>query len=412
MEPAPAETEFLSRALLKEERPVSYRALSRHLNIHVDRAKSLLADFYRAHRDAVCATFVVIGLAQLDNATLIKCCGGEPELDSTVSTHFSTVLTIIVYGLSPKRNADVASPAEVFAVLEQLISNNVQDRHKYYKCGMIQPKVDVTEGQETVTKTVPVRDAKKPAAPVSHAKPASAAKPVIDAGLTSGYVSRKQKAAEQKSTLNFSAKPSNTKRPAAAESGTKHQYKSRKLQALAPQERVVVSVEGKTSEPDILDNAPRLDAKKSRQQAAELEKLFEEEFSALDQEEMAEKAEPIVVEDKVPTADQAGVDTPEHIEKSVHSKSSETALDGFFKKSNNAADQQSLFVSENEDQGARADSVDEDGFITLYKQNPQPSAPAVKRRPAASNLPKGGKTQKKTAPGNAKQSSLLSFFGK
>ncbi|KFG78881.1 hypothetical protein MANI_026693 [Metarhizium anisopliae] len=62
---------FLADKLLSEGRPISYRALSSSLDVHVNRAKGMLFDFHKYQNellsDSIYATYLVSGFVAATN---------------------------------------------------------------------------------------------------------------------------------------------------------------------------------------------------------------------------------------------------------------------------------------------------------------------------------------------------------
>ncbi|KAH7171522.1 DNA polymerase subunit Cdc27 [Dactylonectria macrodidyma] len=80
---------FLSDRLLGEERPVTYRLLSRALGVHVNTAKEMLYDFHKSRNalraDSIHATYLVYGTKSSDIATA----DGDVEMTSSMPDHDS-----------------------------------------------------------------------------------------------------------------------------------------------------------------------------------------------------------------------------------------------------------------------------------------------------------------------------------
>ncbi|KAF7542767.1 hypothetical protein G7Z17_g11295 [Cylindrodendrum hubeiense] len=78
---------FLSDRLLSEERPITYRLLSRALDVHVNTAKEMLYDFHKYQNalrsDSVHATYLVYGTKSSDNAQS----NGDVEMTSSIPDH-------------------------------------------------------------------------------------------------------------------------------------------------------------------------------------------------------------------------------------------------------------------------------------------------------------------------------------
>lgn len=400
----------MAKILIKDEQIVTYHSFSHNLGIHVDRAKMLLCEFYKAHRDHLSAAFIVSGSGLVSGETLIKYCNDETAMNHAASTLFASIYSIFVYGLVSKRIADASYGPDEFASVEALIMTSFDDRSKYYKCGMFAPSVDITEGQVLIenTRSLPAKPIAKP-----RENPKSPLKLVKSSGLTSGYVSRKPKSVDL--SIKFPAATTSKKRPLNVETPvSKYQYKSRKSEP--KRDRVIVS----TSE-IARDDAPepeksKSDAVKLKQQAADLEKMFEQSFTALEDEAEAESesAEPIAVEHEVFEQNASEVQPLEAVDADSEPDSNNPgSIHGFFAPTNDPQDQSALFVTEEEQ--AQQDGIDEDGFITLYSAKKATPKPIEQSRARSKQLPAKLSTKSKPqrlTPGNMKQGNLMSFFGK
>lgn len=415
MELSDKETEYLARQLIKNRTPVTYLSMSRALEIHVDRAKIALDSFYRLHADSLSAAFIVTGIEKDENIMLVKFCQNEQTFDVLKKSRLSSVNTIFVYGLAANCGNDHITSSEEFLRVENTLPVSIDKRQTYYECGMFQPKVDIAKVKEAYTpKTIEFATKGTPRIVADNKKPKesdTADKTVFSSGLKSNYVLRKQrpKSADHGNTIKFGIDLA-SKRTLEEGEKSKHQYKSRKTQGNSLRERVVMSVDDgiddfKAKQDCIL----RPDTAQTLAHTKELEQLFDDDFSALENEE--HESEPISIQH---------VDDVEHVP-SGNDKRDETkilsnkattkdisALDNIL--STEKTDPRTLFVPEAEDDEAPQDTVDDDGFITLYRAKPKVSMQAKRAVPAATKS-RDSKLIKQTG-GKMKQTSLMRFFGK
>ncbi|KAF4506997.1 hypothetical protein G6O67_005677 [Ophiocordyceps sinensis] len=127
---------FLADRLLSEERPITYRLLSRALDVHVNTAKRMLYDFHQYQNSlragSIRATYLLYGVksAKRDDENGMSSSIPEPEPRSEpISTQtlalvheenleailrdFAEVTSIHIYSLAPWPRIDVASLADV-----------------------------------------------------------------------------------------------------------------------------------------------------------------------------------------------------------------------------------------------------------------------------------------------------------
>ncbi|RSM08013.1 hypothetical protein CEP52_004947 [Fusarium oligoseptatum] len=136
---------FLADRLLSEERPITYRVLSRALDVHVNTAKEMLYDFHKyqnaSHANSVHATYLIYGTRSSDNQesdgdvemassapeneafservpvttlTLAR----EEELSDILADH-QKVTSIHVYSLAPHPQKDLSLLSDVSAQLSE-----------------------------------------------------------------------------------------------------------------------------------------------------------------------------------------------------------------------------------------------------------------------------------------------------
>ncbi|KAH7163609.1 DNA polymerase subunit Cdc27 [Dactylonectria estremocensis] len=140
---------FLSDRLLGEERPVTYRLLSRALGVHVNTAKEMLYDFHKSQNalraDSVHATYLVYGTKSSDIAAAdgdVEMASSMPDQDAlsedvTVTTltlareeelkdvlaDYKKVTAIHVYSLAPFPQKDLSLLSDVATQLSEYSIN-------------------------------------------------------------------------------------------------------------------------------------------------------------------------------------------------------------------------------------------------------------------------------------------------
>lgn len=362
----------LSSVLFEQKRPVTFSSFSRDQNIHVNRAKIILHQFYKANTDQLQATFVVTGTAQ-DGSTLLRHAKTESSLAENVKL-FKSVHTIHIYLLHLKglhlTTTDVA-------LEDTKRSFDLSNMDQYRSLGLIKgPElVAVAPGQAAKpVKSEPQTEIKRESAAASTAKPEKSA------GLSSGYVSRKTAAAA-------SSKP----KSAAATKPQGYQYQSRKA---AKRERVVQSAvedHDEEMEEERADEMPR------KQPTTDLNQLFLDDFS--DDEKAKSEVEDLE-RDQEPTEaenrEKPTEDSPQDADIGAGSATGEPEVD----------------TPEPQVAATNFDEVDEDGYVVARKQSapakPAPKTAAARRAatpPTTSSAKQHTKKQKT-------QQSLMHFFGK
>lgn len=140
---------FLSDRLLSEERPITYRLLSRALDVHVNTAKEMLYDFHKYQNalrsDSVHATYLVYGTKTSDNAQAdgdVEMTSSMPDNDALSEDVAATTLTLAreeelkdvladykqvtaihVYSLAPHPQKDLSLLSDVSAQLSEYSIN-------------------------------------------------------------------------------------------------------------------------------------------------------------------------------------------------------------------------------------------------------------------------------------------------
>ncbi|RDA92199.1 hypothetical protein CP533_5590 [Ophiocordyceps camponoti-saundersi (nom. inval.)] len=149
-------TKFLADRLLSQERPITYRELSRALNVHVNTAKGLLYDFNKNQNakraGSIHATYLLSGVkslkAPVEEAdevpsssapesltkpppTMTLTLVGEEKLED-ILREYREVTSIHIYSLAASRQTDVAVLADIAnSVSEALKDESPSDTSKY-----------------------------------------------------------------------------------------------------------------------------------------------------------------------------------------------------------------------------------------------------------------------------------------
>ncbi|KAJ4174540.1 CDC27 protein [Fusarium falciforme] len=136
---------FLADRLLSEERPITYRVLSRALDVHVNTAKEMLYDFHKyqnaSRANSVYATYLVYGIRSSDNQESdgdVEMASSAPENEtfsetvpvttmtlareeelSDILADYQQVTSIHVYSLAPHPQRDLSLLSDVSAQLSE-----------------------------------------------------------------------------------------------------------------------------------------------------------------------------------------------------------------------------------------------------------------------------------------------------
>lgn len=328
---------YVSKVLMKDNLPVTFRTLSRELNIHYKYAKRFLQEYYESNKDQVQATFIITGKGK--NGRVINLIRGEEELAKSKSA-FEAVEGVEIFSLCSN---DGDSGNEVIVLQELKHNVDLSKRESYYALGVI-------EGPELVTVSHLVQE--KPDELRSSSRPKT--------DLSTYYTSRKAETAK---------KPAKRTKSVPTPSG--YVYKSRKVEKDQPKERVIQSAIDD-------DDAPLADqnnnANSQSQKKSDLSQLFMDDFSDDSDQENEEKPEPILVQStENPAADKQSP-VPEKHEVAAQSKktSSEKPL---------SRPSQKTATPE----PPKSDSIDENGYITSYRKN-NPAAKLGKRKTNQTSL--------------------------
>ncbi|CAG7562461.1 unnamed protein product [Fusarium equiseti] len=193
---------FLADRLLSEERPITYRLLSRALDVHVNTAKEMLYDFHHYQNaqkvNSVHATYLVYGTKspaddQSDDDVEMTSSMPEPE-ETPISTltlvreeelndilaAYQEVTSIHVYSLAPHPQKDFSLLSDLTTQLSEYATNGdiTAASKKYGVIGNPNARRRERKGRTQATASVPSRSIKEE--PIA-AKPAPTTKPKQEA---------------------------------------------------------------------------------------------------------------------------------------------------------------------------------------------------------------------------------------
>ncbi|CUM64543.1 uncharacterized protein PRCAT00002149001 [Priceomyces carsonii] len=408
MDADPEEAKYLVSEIFKSNNPVTYHSLSRSLNVHINHAKELLLEFYNKNKQQLTASFIITGNGS--NSQLIKLAKDETELLESVKA-FDHIHTVHVYSVSDKSNMFTIDDIAQF---ELKWPNKREEYAKYYQNGMIKgpelkdldfETVDVSE-KETSKKDslAPVQKDDKIKREKENKEPKKA--PTRSSTL-SGYVSRKGE-----------SKTRQAKRPATDPTPRRYEYKSRKVEAKEPKERVVISNAVDSGAVSDDEPAPPKKSKKS-----DLENIFDDDFSDNELKvETEEKEHPIFVEedaeeDEIPKNKSLHneLSNPEPKEEQSKELKSENGEEPLLLLNEGKAHEPETY-DEPEPTVTNEDTPDDEGYFTTYRDGAKKEASLSKpslRSKLVTPSHSGSKHTSKRAPDKKKtQASLMSFFQK
>ncbi|CEI62899.1 hypothetical protein FVEN_g531 [Fusarium venenatum] len=434
---------FLADRLLSEERPITYRLLSRTLEVHVNTAKEMLYDFHKYQNaqkaNSVHATYLVYGTKNLDNEDSdVEMSSSIPEQEETpVSTltlareeelrdilaAYQQVTSIHVYSLALHPQKDHALLVDLAAQLSEfsidgdtttasrkygVISNpNAQRRER-----KVRPQQPASASSKSVKKE-PV--APKPAAAAKSKQEASAAAPE-----TKHTKAAKQEPAAS-STKGATPAPSGGKKPAASlkrgasggimQSFARAATKPAKTKPAPKEEEddaMVLSDDGEADDSDIVatksnskPTADPLDIKKRRQEREDaLRKMMEDDDE--DEKEESEKESEQADEEM----EEAPEPQPEPEAKNEEMESAEVVSgtgNGRRRGKRRVMKKKRIL----DDQGYMV-TIQEPGWESFSEDEAPP--PAKKAAPTPAAASSTGSKAKKPAPKG--QGNIMSFFSK
>ena len=389
MEAPPNEIEYLSKQIIINDKPVTYHTLSREQDIHVNHAKKILLEFYHKNRDKVKASFVITGT--YEEKTLIKFAPNEIILQEWVSK-YEKIHTIQIYSLSRSEvsGEELAMEDLKFPIMYEKVA-------QYVKNGMIKGpefKMDVVEQKREAPKTV--RDTK----PIKTVKEEPK---LVNAGLSSSYISRKAKPERTNTLSNYTSRKDENSKKRVQPTSTGYQYKSRKLETKAPKERVVIA----DANDEVAEEEPTRPTKIS---SSELDKMFEDDFS--DEEDTNGTPKETIQE--IPKGseekpEESNEEPQESNEEPQESNEEPQEISNKIPQDSNP--EEPMFVEEEPPSPPPIveDTIDEDGFITTYRKAPAASTkPVERKKPTPTSKPKTAINKKND--GKKMQSSLMGFF--
>lgn len=180
------EVQYLTGSLLEKQEPVTYRTLSRELQIHHANAKRILYEFYVANKDKVYAKFIVTGYNEKGETTIQLLDENSVFLQLSLPLPFKEVHTIHIYCLV-KRGLSISDIQ--ISIHEHKFPLDYTKLEEYYKNGVIRvPKLEAVEVSNVPARAQPKAEPRtvQPAPNSSKLTPTTPS-----SGLTSGYVSRK-----------------------------------------------------------------------------------------------------------------------------------------------------------------------------------------------------------------------------
>ncbi|KAJ4323197.1 CDC27 protein [Fusarium piperis] len=234
---------FLADRLLSEERPITYRVLSRALDVHVNTAKEMLYDFHKyqnaSHANSIHATYLVYGTRSSDNKESdgdVEMSSSAPENESFSETvpvttltlareeelkdilaDYNQVTSIHVYSLAPHPQRDLRLLSDISAqVSEYPKGEDASAASKKY--GIISNPQARKRDRKGHTQAAPPANSQAIKRESASSKPAPAAK-VKDESLTAKTEAAETKPAKKEpsapSSKESTPAPSGSKKPAA-----------------------------------------------------------------------------------------------------------------------------------------------------------------------------------------------------
>lgn len=404
------EAEYLATEILTNSKPVTYHKFSRQLNIPISRAKTTLLEYYEKNKESLTATFIITGSTQ--TGKLIKL-SDEEDLDSDIKK-FDTVNCIHIYCVFKKLSQFTSTEIAREELKFPSTFDNVSD---YEKNGMIKgPKLEAIIQESSTTFAVSKSSsplALKKSAPKTEPKKESS----ISSDLTSSYVSRKQNNNQNKLPLKgmtsgyVSRKKESTlpaKRAQTEPLKPSMVYKSRKLEAKSPKERIIVS-----NDDDGIDNEDDEPVKASKAtNTSDLQRMFDDDdFTFSDDNEETPKEQTEELKSEIGGDSIVEVDPPKEVNL-VKEQTEEPNLFVPEEVEENETQEPAANVQEEEAQ-LFVQEEDDDGYIVTRKAKPVTKPPKANKpvhntAPSKINKPVTGAKK----DGKKRQASLMDFFGK
>ncbi|KAM3556544.1 hypothetical protein ARSEF4850_005478 [Beauveria asiatica] len=420
---------FLADRILSEERPITYRILSRALDVNVNTAKEMLFDFYKYQNalraDSVHATYLVYGvkdaLPQPDVDVEMGSSQPEPLTEAvpimtmTLVTHdklqetlrqYSKVTAIHIYSLAPNPQKDLILLADVAkSISEYATTEDTAASSKKYGT-IYNPHTRRRDRKKGVSAQTSV-----PAA--ASKKPEPAAKAVAQPATAPAPAKKEQAPIAIKRETSSSSSAKSTPAPKTSGGGGIMQSFA-KAASKPPKAKPVVKKDEDTAmalsddgEADDDVPAPRKTAAETeslrqakRKREEDLRRMMEED----DEEEEEEEKEPEDAEMEEPEAEPEPEPEPVKEEKKKPEEVVSTSSDGRRRgkrrvmKKKRMLDDQGYMVTIQE---AAWESFSEDDTPALPKKGTPSSTPASS----------GAKTKKAPAA-KGSQGNIMSFFAK
>ncbi|RCK60698.1 hypothetical protein Cantr_08210 [Candida viswanathii] len=415
------EVEYLASEIVTNLKPVTYHKFSRHLSIPVARAKESLLEYYEKNKDSLTASFIITGNCK--SGKLVKL-SKESDLESDLK-NFDSVNCVHIYSVHQKLSEFTTTD---IAREELKYPSSFDNVAEYEKNGMIKgPKIKVLVPGEASTSPVaavvaPKKDKPKQTTEPKKEEPKKAAP--TTSSLSSSYVSRK-KAKNQPAlplkglTLNYVSRkgePSSlAKRSSTEPERPTYSYKSRKTEAKAPKERIIVSHDGGDHEEEEEEEDEPVKAT-SATHTSDLQRMFDnDDFTFSDDNEETPKAQTEELKSEIDVAEDDSIEevTPPKESEPVEEPTEEPSL--FIKDDNEEEEEEAAAPApEEKEEGPQfIQEKDDNGYIVTRKAKPVTKPPKAKK-PAptlsSSKAPRPLTGSKKD--GKKKQASLLDFFGK
>ncbi|OAA70837.1 DNA polymerase subunit Cdc27 [Akanthomyces lecanii RCEF 1005] len=417
---------FLADRILSEERPITYRILSRALDVNVNTAKEMLYDFYKYQNalraESVHATYLAYGVkdpvpqpdvdVEMDSSqpealtekvpTLTMTLFSDDKLKETLSL-YSKVTAIHIYSLAPNPQRDFVLLADVAkSISEYTTSEDAATLSKKYGT-IYNPHTRRRDRKKGVPAAAPAPAAvKKPEPTLSPAaNPAAASAPVKKEPSPSAPVKREtQSSSSTKSALA----PRKSAGGGIMQSFAKAAAKPPKPKPVVKKEDIAMALsdDGEADADDM--PAPKTAAETEslrqakRKREEDLRQMMEEDDE--DEEEEDNEPEDAEMEEPEPEPEPEPVKEEEKEPEEVVSASANGRRRGKRRvmKKKRILDDQGYMVT-----------IQEAGWESFSEED----APAPGKKETPSSTPSSSGAKPKKAPAaKGSQGSIMSFFGK
>ncbi|CAM1511063.1 Fc.00g085760.m01.CDS01 [Cosmosporella sp. VM-42] len=433
---------FLADRLLSEERPVTYRLLSRALDVHVNTAKEMLYDFHKYQNglkaDSIHATYLISGTKALDNAQGdgdVEMTSSMPEgeaLSDEVTTTtitlarekdlndilagYQKVTSIHVYSLAPYPQKDLSLLCDVTTQLSEFSKKNdpTAAAKKYGTIINTQVRRRDRKGRGAIPVQISARDVKQEA---PKPTPAANVKEEPAAPTPSPFAPKpKPEASESPSKEATPSSSNNSKKPApalkrGASGGIMAAFATAAAKPPKPKPApkkedtaMALSDDGEADDDDMpVSKKPPVDAeavrrlKKEREE--ELRKMMEEDD---DEEEVSEK-EDEPVDEEMEEAPEPEPEPEVEPKKEEPAEVVSSAGDGRRRGKRRVMKKERIL----DDQGYMV-TIQKPGWESFSEDEAPPPAKKLTPTPTpSSSAPKA-----KKAAGKSSQGNIMSFFSK